>query len=84
MKHMRKLVRAGLGPLAVVAALAMPVLAGCDSTVGDGARDTTVGEAVSGTAVPQVTDDIGAALSPTPTVVAGLTPTPALERADSP
>ena len=70
--------------LAVIAALAMPVLAGCDSTVRDGARDTTVGEAVSGTAVPQVTDDVGTALSPTPTAVAAPSPTPTAVVAPSP
>ncbi len=68
--------RLNLRRLAVIAALAMLSLGGCDLSVGEGPGDTTAGDAVSGTAAPGVADDLEAALRPTPTVVATLSPTP--------
>ena len=60
------------------------VLAGCELPVAEGPGDTTAGDAASGTAAPDVADDLEAALRPTPTVVAALSPTPTAVAALSP
>ena len=70
--------------LAAIAALAMLGLAGCDLSVGEGPEDTTAVKAVPATAVPDVADDLEAALSPSPTVGAVLSPTPTAVVAPSP
>ena len=73
-----------LNTLAAIAALVVLGLGGCELSVAEGPGDTTAGDAASGTAAPDVADDLEAALRPTPTVVAALSPTPTAVAALSP